>query len=60
MSEEDKKELLEVLSVQLGEPKRIPNTTITKLLNEEGYEVGTSTVERHREQSCCCYKSLGK
>ena len=60
MSEEDKKELLEVLSVPLGEPKRIPNTILTKLLNEEGYEIGISTIERHREQMCCCYKTRAK
>jgi len=60
MSEEDKKELLEVLSVRLGEPNRIPNTILTKLLNEEGYEMGISTLERHREQMCCCYKTRTK
>lgn len=60
MPEEDKKELLRILSIEQGDPNRIPNTVITKVLNDEGYEIGISTIERHRINMCSCYKGRGK
>ena len=59
LSEEDKKELLSILATEQGDPNRVPNTLITKVLNEEGYEIGISTIERHRIHMCSCYKGRG-
>jgi hypothetical protein len=56
MSEADKKELLSILSVEINDPGRVTNSLITKVLNDEGYEMGISTVERHRLGLCCCFR----
>jgi hypothetical protein len=56
MPEGDKKELLSILSTEIGDPRRITNSLITKVLNDEGYEIGISTVERHRLELCCCFR----
>lgn len=60
MTPEDKKELLAILSVEQDDPNRVPNTVITKVLNDEGYEIGISTIERHRINMCACHKSGSK
>lgn len=56
VSEFDKKELLSALSVQVGDGRRLANSTIAKVLSEEGHEIGITTVERHRVEACCCFR----
>jgi hypothetical protein len=59
LSDEDRKRIEIILSVPYSNPSRVPNTTLARLLREEGYDVSNSAVDRHRRGDCPC-KRLGK
>lgn len=50
----ERETLLTVLNVEEGTPGRLPNSTIAKILREEGYDLSNSAVDRHRKQDCPC------
>lgn len=54
LSEEDKKNIEAILSVPESNPSRVPNTTLGRILREEGYDVSNSAVDRHRRGDCSC------
>jgi hypothetical protein len=57
----DEKEYLEkILDVELGDPKRIPTTSIAQALRQEGYLISVAAVQRHRRKQCRCYGSSPK
>lgn len=49
-----KENLEAVLNVPESNPSRIPNTTLGRILREEGYDISNSTVDRHRREECSC------
>jgi hypothetical protein len=59
LSEEDKKMIKQILSVSEQNPARVPNTTLAKILREEGYDIGNSVVDRHKRGDCPC-KRIGR
>ena len=56
---EERKYLKEVLDLPEGTPGRISNTNLYKIFREEQYDMSLSTVDRHRRQSCGCFKKVG-
>jgi hypothetical protein len=54
LSAEDKKYIEEILSVPESNPSRVPNTTLGRILREEGYDVSNSAIDRHRRGDCSC------
>ncbi len=55
LSKEDKEQLIKTLEVPYGAPGRWPNTRISAILREEGYEVTTSAITKHRRGDCRCF-----
>jgi hypothetical protein len=54
LSSEDKKNIEAILAVPESNPARVPNTTLGRILREEGYDVSNSAVDRHRRGDCSC------
>jgi len=54
LSNEDKKRIEIILSVPESNPAKVPNTTLGRILREEGYDVSNSAVDRHRRGDCSC------
>jgi len=54
LSEKDKQNLITILDADPKDPSRVPNTTLGKILREEGYDISNSAVDRHRRGDCAC------
>lgn len=54
LSDDDKKKIEIILSVPDSNPTKVPNSTLAKILREEGYDVSNSLVDRHRRNDCPC------
>jgi hypothetical protein len=54
LSPEDKKHIENILATPESNPARVPNTTLGRILREEGYDVSNSAVDRHRRGDCSC------
>lgn len=54
LSSEDKKSIEAILATPESNPARVPNTTLGRILREEGYDVSNSAVDRHRRGDCSC------
>jgi hypothetical protein len=54
ISLEDKKHIEEILATPESNPARVPNTTLGRILREEGYDVSNSAIDRHRRGDCPC------
>jgi len=54
LSEQDKANLKAVLDVEDANPTRINNSTIGRILREEGHDISNSAVDRHRRGDCPC------
>ena len=54
LSNEDKKRIEIILSVPESSPTKVPNTTLGRILREEGYDISNSAVDRHRRGDCSC------
>jgi hypothetical protein len=55
----DRDALTEVINLTENDPGYIPNSRLAKLLNEEGYDISASAVDRHRGGKCSC-RRIGK
>ena len=55
LSKEDKAQLIKTLEVPYGTPGRWPNTQIASALRDEGYDVGTPAITKHRRGDCRCF-----
>lgn len=55
ISKKDRDALTQVLSVSdRNDPSYIPHLTLADLLREEGYDVSSSGISRHRGGKCSC------
>jgi hypothetical protein len=54
LSTKDKDHLITILNTPEDDPTRVPNTTLGKILREEGYDISNSAVDRHRSGNCAC------
>ncbi len=59
LSAADKKNLESVLEALPGTAGHVPNTTLGRILREEGYDISNSAVDRHRRRDCACTR-VGK
>jgi hypothetical protein len=58
LPEQDKANLKNVLDVDENNPDRINNSTIGRILREEGYDISNSAVDRHRRGDCPCRRTV--
>jgi hypothetical protein len=56
LTEKDKQNLIVILDADPKDPSRVPNTTLGKILREEGYDISNSAVDRHRRADCACHR----
>lgn len=54
LSPKEKQQLISILEVPMSDPRRVPNSTLGKVLREEGYDISNSSVDRHRRGDCSC------
>jgi len=54
LSDQDKANLKNVLDIEETNPTRINNSTIGRILREEGHDISNSAVDRHRRGDCPC------
>lgn len=60
LSEEDKAEIKSVLDKPYDDPSRVSNNQLAYLLREEGFDISSSAVDRHKRKSCGCFnKAIG-
>jgi hypothetical protein len=57
LAQKDKDTLVAILDVPEGTPGRLTNKIIAKIIREEGFDVGDSSVDRHRRKDCGCYRT---
>lgn len=50
----DREALAAVIELPMHAEGYIPNSTLAALLREEGYDISTSAVDRHRGNKCSC------
>lgn len=55
LSKEDVETLEKIFETSNKEERAITNVTIFKALKEEGFDIGNTTISRHRMKNCCCY-----
>jgi len=58
LPEKDCNYLIDVLSVPEGDPRRISNVDIARVLRDEGFDISDSSVDRHRRRDCGCYRKV--
>ena len=58
LSSKDREQLAAILSVSMGDPKRVPNSILAKVLREEGHDISNSAVDRHRRGDCSCARKV--
>lgn len=57
---EDKQYIIEVLNTPLDDPYRVTNTVLAKVLRQEGFDISSRTIDRHKNQECTCYRKVNK
>jgi hypothetical protein len=60
ISQKEKVQLEALLSVPEGDPTRVPNVALAKVLREEGHDISNSAMDRHRRNDCSCYRKIAK
>ncbi len=62
LSEEDRDSLIQAFDKPPHSSGGLSNVQIHKILLSEGFELGLSTVDRHRNHDCGCYMAtrIGK
>jgi len=55
LSKEDRESLVDALEKSPHSSGGLSNVQIHKILLSEGYDIGLSTVDRHRNKTCGCY-----
>ena len=62
LSKSDKELILSVLSPDNENYSAVSNVQLSRILREEGFDISSSLVDRHKGRKCGCYydASLGK
>lgn len=58
LSKKDKDYLSAVLEVPDTDPNRVTNSSLARVLREEGFDISDSSVDRHRRKDCACYRKI--
>lgn len=58
LNEKEKQQLSTILNVPMDDPRRVPNSTLGKVLREEGHDISNSSVDRHRRGDCSCTRKV--
>lgn len=58
--EQDRQNLKKIIEVDYSNPNRVHNSTIARILREEGYDISNSAMDRHRRNDCCCVRTVVK
>ena len=56
LTAKEKQQLVLILEVSEDDPRRVSNSTLGKVLREEGYDISNSSVDRHRRKDCSCVR----
>jgi hypothetical protein len=59
LSKEDVDSIIKVINATPESINYIPNTKLSAVLRQEGYDVSPSAVDRHKNKTCSCYR-IGK
>jgi len=59
LSADDVKALLQIINSQPLDADHVPNSRLAQALREEGYDVSSSAVDRHRRGACSCTRVKG-
>lgn len=59
LAKADKLSLASILDTPATDVNRVPNSSIGKILREEGHDISNSIVDRHRAKICSCAR-VGK
>lgn len=54
LTKKDQEALKAVINLTSDDDGYIPNTRLASLLQEEGYDISASAVDRHRGNRCSC------
>jgi hypothetical protein len=56
LTAKEKSQLQDILSVPENDPSRVSNTALAQILREEGFDISKSSIDRHKNKSCTCYR----
>ena len=54
LSREDVDAVIKIINSRPGDEDHVPNIRLAQALLEEGYDVSTAAVDRHRRGTCSC------
>ena len=60
ISAEDRQQIIDILNTPLEDPTRITNTVLAKVLRQEGFDISSRTIDRHKNEECTCYRKVTK
>jgi len=58
LTPKEKQQLAQILEVPEDDPRRVSNSTLGKVLREEGHDISNSSVDRHRRKECSCARKV--
>lgn len=58
LTSKEKSQLQDILSVPDSDPTRVSNTALAQILREEGFDISKSSIDRHKNKSCTCYRKV--
>jgi hypothetical protein len=56
LPKEDAESILKVINANPDSENYIPNSKLAAVLRQEGYDVSSSAVDRHKNKTCSCYR----
>ncbi len=56
LTAKEKSQLQDILSVPENDPSRVSNAALAQILREEGFDISKSSIDRHKNKSCTCYR----
>lgn len=56
LTAKEKAQLSSILEVPDNDPARVSNTALAQVLREEGFDISKSSIDRHKNKSCTCYR----
>jgi hypothetical protein len=54
LSKEDVEAVIKVINSEPSDTNHVPNNRLSLVLREEGFDVSTSAIDRHRRGDCSC------
>lgn len=54
LSDDDRSALLAIINSKAFDADHVPNNRLAQALREEGFDVSSSAVDRHRRGDCSC------